>query len=604
MKNILKAIALMLPLGALAVSCDISEYNPNQPGYELVFGSAENLQYVVNGFYDQLPKVTNAYSRGNKSDIFISDALDSRFGVGYSSTSNTEWGEWTDVFDANYALDRLSSSAADGLSSSVRNNYRGQFRFFRAYTYYKMLKQYGDLPWYDSVIKPDDTAYEHKERDSRDEIVKHIIDDLDYAIANITAVSRDRTGLTADVARFLKMDVCLYEASFRKYNGVTASVTGKAFSNYTVEQLYTLAADTAKEIMDAGTYSLVSNYRDLFLSDDLQTSEVILGAQTSANNRGSQNNFFLYSSGGTPRSLTRSFVNTYLKADGTPYTNGSDYATADWKDEFTGRDPRLELSVWYPGYQFDGAATVPEFNVAPLGYEMRKFAYDKPAENSTGVHDAVSQHNTNSTPIWRYAEVLLDYAEAKAELGQLTATDWANTIGAIRSRAGITGGLTTLPTSIDSYLQSTYYPNVDNAVILEIRRERSIELLMETSRQDDMIRWGCGEKLATAPWDGVIISAIDTPIDLDGDGSNDVCFYSAGNSAGSEAGVTYVPLAESTADGLYAEAVGSKYQLKYRTTTASRYWASDNHLIVDAIPYTVVENYKTLGYTITQNPGY
>lgn len=604
MKTFFKAIALMLPLGALAVSCDISEYNPNQPGYELVFGSAENLQYVVNGFYDQLPKVTNAYSRGNKSDIFISDGLDERFAVGYTSSSNDNWGEWEDVFDANYALERLNSSAADGLSSSVRNNFRGQFRFFRAYSYYQMLKQYGDLPWYDSVIKPDDTGYEHKERDSRDEIVGHIIDDLDYAIENITAISRDRTGLTADVARFLKMDVCLYEASFRKYNGVTSSVTGKAFSNYTVDQLYTLAADTAKEIMDEATYSLVDNYRDLFLSDNLQTAEVILGAQTSDNNKGSQNYFFHYSDG-TPRSLTRSFVNTYLKADGTPYTSGSGYATADWKDEFTGRDPRLELSVWYPGYQFDGVTAVPEFTVAPLGYAMRKFCYDKPAYVKDGeTDDSQAKYNTNSTPIWRYAEVLLDYAEAKAELGELTATDWANTVGAIRGRAGITGGLTSLPTSADSYLQSTYYPNVTDPVILEIRRERSIELLMETSRQNDMIRWGCGAKLATAPWDGVIISAIDTPIDLDGDGANDVCFYSFGNSAGSESGVKYIPLVEDSKEGLYAEAVGSKYQLKYRTTTASRYWADDDHLVVDAIPYKVVEDYKTLGYTITQNPGY
>lgn len=308
MKNIFKTTALLLSLGTLAVSCDLSEYNPNAPGYQQVFGNAENVQYVLNGFYGVFPRVTNAYTSGKKSDVFITDRLDERFTEHYTSTSKTTWGEWQNIYNANYAIQQLSSSAADNLSTADRNNFMGQFRFFRAYTYFIMLKQYGDLPWYDKVVTPDDVAYEHKERDSRDEIVKHIIADLDYAISHITATSKDATGLTADVARFVKMDLCLYEASFRKYNNVTKSVTGKAFSNYTVESLYALCAETAKEIMDGGKYGLVDNYRDLFLSDNLQTKEVILGAQTGATSdtKGSQNNYFLYKAdNGEPKSLTR-----------------------------------------------------------------------------------------------------------------------------------------------------------------------------------------------------------------------------------------------------------------------------------------------------------
>lgn len=604
MKHILKATAALTAIGVLSVSCDISEFNPNQPGYGQVFGSAENVQLVVNGFYDAFPKVTNAYTLDKQSDIFISDELADRFHSNFSITHNTTWGEWSDVYSANYALTQLNSSAADNLSAADKNNFRGQFRFFRAFTYISMLKTYGDLPWYDSMVKPDDTAYEYKERDSRDDIVKHVIEDLDYAIDNITATSRDRTGLTADVARFVKMDVCLYEASFRKYNNVTASVTGKPFTNYSVEDLYRLAAATAKDIMDGENYSLIKNYRDLFLSEKLQAEEVIFGAQTAENLKGSQNNFFHYSDG-VPKSLTRSFVNTYLMKDGSRYTDNAGYATANWKDEFAGRDPRMELSVWYPGYEFDGKKSVPDFGVAPLGYAMRKFCYDKPAYVADGkTDDSEGKYNLNSTPIYRYAEVLLDYAEAKAELGELTAEDWAKTIGKIRERAGITGGLTTLPASPDNYLKTTYYPNVDDAIVLEVRRERAVELVMEAGRQSDMIRWGCGDKLANAPWDGVIIDKIDEPIDLDGDGNDDVCFYSAGKSAGDKAGVSYIPLVPDSSEGLYAAKLGSKYQLMYRTTPASRYWASDNHLVLAPIPHTVVEQYKNAGYNITQNPGY
>lgn len=606
MKNIFKTTALLLSLGTLAVSCDLSEYNPNAPGYQQVFGNAENVQYVINGFYSVFPRVTSAYTAGKKSDVFISDRLDERFTYGYTSTTKTTWGEWQTIYNANYAIQQLGSSAADNLSTADRNNFMGQFRFFRAYTYFIMLKQYGDLPWYDKIVTPDDSAYEHKERDSRDEIVKHIIADLDYAISHITATSKDATGLTADVAKFVKMDVCLYEASFRKYNNVTKSVTGKAFSNYTVESLYALCAETAKEIMDGGKYGLIDNYRDLFLSDNLQTKEVILGAQTgvTSDTKGSQNNYFLYKSdNGEPKSLTRAFVNTYLKADGTPYTDNAGYATQGWKDEFTGRDPRLALSVWHPGYKYDEVQAVPDFDVAPLGYEMRKFCYDHSTDYKVIPNDE-EKKNTNSTPIFRYATVLLSYAEAKAELGQLTADDWAKTVGAIRKRAGITGStLTTLPTKPDAYLQKTFYPNVSDAVLLEIRRERSIELIMEASRQADIIRWGVGNNLADAPWDGIIIDALDTALDLDGNGTKDVCFYTTEN-PGDEAGVKYYPILSGDKVGLHAEAVGSKYQLRFVRGQEDRYWAPDNRMILDAIPNQVVEAYKTAGYVITQNPNW
>ena len=85
--------------------------------------------------------------------------------------------------------------------------------------------------------------------------------------------------------------------------------------------------------------------------------------------------------------------------------------------------------------------------------------------------------NINSVALFRYAEVLLNYAEAKAELGTLTDADWAATIGVLRSRAGITGGLTAKPTVVDPYLQSTYFPAITDPVILEVRRERGIELM-------------------------------------------------------------------------------------------------------------------------------
>ena len=601
MKKIFKLFAIALSVATVAVSCDLSEYNPNEPGYEKVFSSATNVQYVINSFYGGFGSVTNAYSKDVPTDYFPAQNLSARYQAGYSATSTDKWGEWDDIYQYNYVLTQLGSSAAASLSASEKDEFIAQVRLFRGKKYYDMVKQYGDLPWFDHVIGAADTDDEHKDRESRDVIMKHVLEDLDYAIDHIKATSPDATCVSKEVALFVKMRACLYEASFRKYNNVTASVKGEAFTNYTVEDLYALAADAAKQIIDGGKYSLVSDWRSLFLSEKLQTKEVILGAQTAANIQGSQNNFFVYTKQNAPKSLTRTFVNTFLMKDGTPYTDKSGYATDSWKDEFTNRDPRLALTVRYPGYKFAGETAVPDFGASFLGYQIRKFCLDQYADTSGADPDEKDKQNSNSTPIFRYAEVLLSYAEAKAELGQMDNAVWAQTVGAIRQRAGITGSsLTTVPSTVDNYLKTNYYPDVTSAAILEIRRERGIELCLEGVRQDDLIRWGCGKLLSTAPWDGINVAAVNTALDLDGNGTNDVCFYT--DASKKVDGVANVAVDGST--GLTVADNGGKKQLMYNVDPDLRYWAPDNHLILDAIPSQEIAAYKKLGYTLTQNPGY
>lgn len=604
MDTIMKKILSLIALGtafAFAVSCDLSEYNPNEPGYEKVFSSATNVQYVINSFYGGFGSVTNAYSKDAATDYFPAQALSARFQKGYSATSTDKWGEWDDVYQYNYVLTQLNSSAASALSAAEKEDFIAQVRLFRARKYYNMVMQYGDLPWFDRVINPVETDYEHKDRESRDVVMKHILEDFDYAIEHITATSPDATCVSKEVALFLKMRACLYEASFRKYNNVTASAKGEAFTNYTVDQLYELAADAAKQIIDGGKYSLIPNYRDLFLSDKLQTKEVILGAQTASNILGSQNHYFVYTKQTDPKTLTRTFVNTFLMKDGTPYTDKAGYATETWKEEFANRDPRLELTVRYPGYKFAGATAVPDFGASFLGYQIRKFCYDNYAETNGADPDENDKHNSNSTPIFRYAEVLLSYAEAKAELGQMDNAVWAQTVGAIRQRAGITGSsLTAVPSTVDSYLKTNYYPDVTSAAIMEIRRERGVELCMEGVRENDLIRWGCGKLLSTAPWDGINIDAVNTALDLDGNGTSDVCFYT--DASKKVSGITNIAVDGSI--GLTVADNGGKKQLRYDVDPDLRYWAPDNHLILDALPSQEIAAYSKLGYTLTQNPGY
>ena len=148
---------------------------------------------------------------------------------------------------------------------------------------------------------------------------------------------------------------------------------------------------------------------------------------------------------------------------------------------------------------------------------------EKPAITEAPDLPAAVSAAAGQTPELSEEEWARRIAEAKAELGTITADDWSKTIGALRRRAGITGGdLDRLPTVVDPFLQKTFYPNVNDPVVLEIRRDRAIELILEGFRMNDLKRWACGSDWEKAPWDGVYISALDTPIDLNGDGVNDV----------------------------------------------------------------------------------
>lgn len=602
MDTIMKKIFNLLAIGvalALAASCDISEYNPNAYGLAMTYANEANIQAVMNNFYGTFPKVGTAYSREpGKADYVTADGLDNRFHPGYDATTAGIWGDYDDIREINYFLLQLNSSAC-GVTGAVKDNFEAQGRFFRAYKYFGILQSYGDLPYYDKVLGLMDEALEYKDRDSRDLVVKNMLDDLDYAIEHITATSPDATCVTKDVVLFLKMRVALYEASFRKYNNVTASVKGVAFSNYTPESLYKIAADAARQIMDTGKYKLVDDYRSLFISNNLQLDEVILGAQTSASIKGSQNNYFNYSTG-NHFGLTRVFVNTFLMKDGTPYTNKAGFDSETFAQEFTNRDPRLAKIIRTPGYKFDKKTVVPDFTISPTGYQIIKFVLDTYA-NAADL-DQTGNANLNSTPIYRYAEVLLSYAEAKAELGEMTNEIWTETVGAIRKRAGITGSsLTAVPTTVDNYLKTNFFPNVDNAAILEIRRERACELCLEGVRLFDLMRWGAGKCLTNA-WNGINIVA-DTPMDFDNDGKNDYYFSENAAPAGFDPEVsgTFIQLNKGVVS---AEKVsGNQYKVTYDTKTA-RYWAADGHLCLCAIGQDYITQYKNKGYTLTQNPGY
>jgi hypothetical protein len=297
--------------------------------------------------------------------------------------------------------------------------------------------------------------------------------------------------------------------------------------------------------MDEGGFSINTNggstasYRQLFINKAPVTNEIILSnvCDATISVLNDANWYWTSATYGARLSFTRSFVNTYLKIDGTPFTNTAGYQTMPFVQEVQNRDGRLQQTIRMGDYKRinSGAAEAapPVFSYTYTGYQPIKWCLDDT------YYDGGTR-NDNSISIIRYAEVLLNYAEAVAELGTITNTDWTKTIGALRGRAGITGGLTSLPAVVDPYLKSTYFPEISNPVLLEIRRERGIELAWEGLRFYDLVRWHKGE-LLKMPWNGFYVPAVDVPMDLNGDGKNDVCFYKTlPPPASQEKGVTYV----------------------------------------------------------------
>lgn len=487
-------LAAVAGLCAFASACDLEQSPVSATNQQSVFSSEAGLQLYANSFTNTWPSVNSVYIGDDVSDYIAARGASNYLLPTFTPNNQGGW-SWSALRNINFFLE---SNTDPAVPEATRNHYNGLARFARALFYFDKVKTYGAVPWIDKPIAITDTAALFAGRDSRDMVMGHVLEDLDYAIANIrTVTSASRTEVTKDVARAFKSRIALYEGTFRKYHaGGLASGLGNTANTW-----LTQAASAAQEVITGGRYSLNTSpgtlgaYRSLFSSEAPPTNEVLLMYVMDVNLAVRHEANWRYTSGttGVGASFTRDFINTYLMADGTPFTDRPGYDTLSFMSETKGRDPRLQQTIRMGDFKRLNAGTPvaspPAFTVTLTGYQPIKWTID-----DIGL-DA-GANNTNDIPIIRYAEVLLNLAEAKAELGSLTDADWQRTVGALRARAGITGGLSSRPTRADPYLQSVYFPGLTDPSLLEIRRERGIELALEGLRWDDLMRWKRGELLA------------------------------------------------------------------------------------------------------------
>ena len=509
----MKAINKIIILGmavALFNSCDLTLLPENAVTPENYFQNKSDLELWTNQFYTLLDEPDA--SAGTNADDMIDKGMGQVIEGTRSAASETGW-SWTKLRHINYFLQH-SSNCDD---ETARNQYNGVAQFFRAYFYFVKVRRYGDVPWYDQVLGSEDQELLVKARDSREFVMNQVLKDFQDAATSLPTKSTEtrNTRVTKWAALAFASQAALYEGTYRKYHGL---------DNY--EKYLEIAASTARQFIDESGFSLYKEgtepYRDMFCADNAKTTEVVLAR--AYNFEGLQlSHSVQFSIANLQMGFTRRFMNHYLMADGTRFTDKQGYETMFYTDEVKNRDPRLQQTVLCPNYIQKGETTVTANDLtAYCGSRPIKFV-------GTKDHDGAAK-STSDWPLMRAAEVYLNYAEAKAELGTLKQEDLDISINKIRERAKMPDlNLTDANSNPDPYLAACY-PNVEQGtnkgVILEIRRERTIELVMEGLRQWDLFRWKEGKQMFNhyVPYYGIYVPGVGT-YDMDGDGKPDLEIY-------------------------------------------------------------------------------
>lgn len=399
------------------------------------------------------------------------------------------------------------------VTEEARNKYIGEARLFRGWFYADKVSKYGDVQWVDKEVKPDDEEILYGTRDDREFVMEKVLEDLNFATQNIPDDWGDGNApgrLNRWCALAVKSRVCLFEGTWRKYHG------GSNADMWLQE-----AADAALEVMQNGPYSLYNtgnpdtDYNAIHRMTDLSgVSEVMywrryqLGIFT--NHVQSYHRSYV---GGA----TKDMVESYLADDGLPITLSPEYQGDEvYEDIFVNRDPRLRQTILHPddvdyykyGNHVDPSVTsYPQIDgmtipgqKATTGYHIIK-VFERDAAYAT--------YNTSTTPaiVLRFGEVLLNYAEAKAELGTITQADLDMSINLLRDRVDMPH------LDLNPPMDPRHADEGISSLLVEIRRERRVELFMEGFRYDDLRRWKQGKKLEEKSygmrWDAANRAAID-----------------------------------------------------------------------------------------------
>ncbi len=439
--------------------------------------------------------------------------------------STSYWsGPYTEIRRCNYLLDNMETSTiADG----TKTRFRAIARLMRARNYFQLVKRYGDVQWQDHTITDVNDEIIKGPRDDRDFVMDKVLEDLDYAIANIG--SGDKASWNKDLALAMKSDICLYEGTYCKYR--TQADNGKGPDNARAQKYLNECVKASQELMNGG-YELTKNYGEIYNSTNLSNNKEIIFYRNYQKDMLGHSTVD-YTSGSTAqRGITKDAIDAFLFLDGKPLAtttmdksdkpqiepyymiglDGKIVKTEDGRDSirvdseenplwvysmeeaFSVRDKRLSVIVdkylAFKGYGH--ARTWLAEMTSSTGYTIGKYYTTamgaSPQEQLTYCNE-IGKGYTDA-PIYYLSRVLLNYAEAKAELGNATQADLDKSVNLLQVRAGLPG--------------MTLNPEADPAnkvgvsnLIWEIRRARRCELMTDGFRYWDLVRWHMLDKLDT-----------------------------------------------------------------------------------------------------------
>lgn len=525
MKKHIFYIASLAVVSVLGTSCNDSflDRTPtNDLNDKSFWNTANDLEVYNNGIYNEAAK----------ADYNILVGFGSR---GTTSTASAAWASsynamlWKDVQSDNLAS-KVSSQAsmatvAAGLEvvpnsgggwkwdllrrinvflenydkvkepQPVKDKYAGEAYFFRAWFYLDKVQRFGDVPW---ISKPLTTTSEevYGPRDPRATVMAHVLEDINNACKFLPQSwgGNYMCRVTKGAALALKSRICLYEGTYRKYHKLSDD-----YNEWLGE-----AAAAAEECMKLG-YSIYntghpeSDYASLFNNEDLEGNpEIILYQKYVAGVQHHRLSGYIVAN--EQWGATKDFVDDFLCLDSptkaVPTGLSASYNEDTYQNVLTNRDPRLTQVILDPKkahdilynksqYEFPRIAGMTSMESCS-GYHVIKYYNKQSDEKGNG-----DGNETTDAPLMRYAEVLLNLAEAKAELGTLTQADVDKTINVLRKRAG-------MPDMVLSEIQmDPKYADLGiSKELVEIRRERRVELCFENTRYQDLMRWKQGAKLA------------------------------------------------------------------------------------------------------------
>ncbi len=546
------------------------------------------------------------FSRGAYTAYFYG------YGSGYSYGNFFTFGPWADEYSSSAIWTQNPATTGNGwtfvyvrrhnlmlarveqmpVSEEAKNHWRGVARFYRAMEYSDLARTFGDVPWYDKELTPQDIDLNYKPRDPVQFVATKIMEDFDFAAANVR-LNDGVLDINKDIVLAFMSRNLLYFGTYLKYHNIDQTVA---------TTLLTKAKWASEQLMNSGRYNVVDDYRGIFTSADLTGNKEVIHFRQYETAK-CTHSLVSYNNQEPQTGTTLKMVETYLATDGLPikqsplYNYASDNGLRFAADQFKNRDPRM-LATLVDSVRIQGAHSA----YSTTGFSCLKFL--PVAANATDLIYN-SSTNTSDAPVIRYGEILLNYAEAAAELGQFTQADADKSINLLRNRnikknnAG--NNLTKLPpmtvsgTNVLANGVMINDPDRDPAIsplIWEIRRERTVEMIFEGHRKNDLKRWKKYEYLKTIETTG--------PTTLGKGAYIDLGKFPAATKTKILAAVKFVYPNPDDKDKAF---IYNLYDANQR-----RDWKPGDpyyeRQYLNCVPLDQIKLYSDMGYELKQNPGW